>query len=210
MALYPNVPIAPGVPPLIRAIGYANNPIVAVAADALGIPGFSNQNVWGIFGQDGTPVIVADSINDLEFKQDYRISSAPQENGAFLSYNKVQDPFQGRVGFLQGGPIEERTAFLSSILEAAQQTTPLFNLVMPEFVYAGVNIIHHDFKRTNKRGTTLLLVDVWVEQVRVTGTTQFSQTAAPNGAAPVNGGTVQAQPSGSNGLPASPAPTSIN
>jgi len=40
---------------------------------------------------------------------------------------------------------------------------------------------------------TLLVVDVWVEQVRVTGTSQFSNTAQPAGADQVNGGTVQPQ-----------------
>jgi hypothetical protein len=62
--------------------------------------------------------------------------------------------------------------------------------VTPEQVYSSVNITHYDYRRTSTNGVGLLTVDVWGTQVRVTGDAAFSQTQAPSGADPVNGGVV--------------------
>jgi hypothetical protein len=146
----------------------------------------------------------------LDFRQNYRISTAPQEQGAFLSYNKVQDPFDGRVTFLVGGTQGQRAAFLSTVAALAASMN-LYALVMPEVTYPSVNVTHYDFRRTSRSGVSLLAVDVWVEQVRVTGTTAYSNTntATPSGADPVNGGNVQplspAQNSNASGQQSIPA-----
>lgn len=201
--LYPDVPLVLGVPPLPRLAGFILAAEVAVLADALGLSGLFAAQVWGLFGIEGDPVIVADTISDVEFRQDRRISTAPQEEGAFMSYNKVAEPFQGRVGFVQAGTIDDRNFFLEQI-ERAEASLDLFDLVMPEKVYPSVNVVHHDFRRSARRGMSMLMVDVWVEEVRVTGTAAYSSTATPNGSSTVNGGNVQAQTA-----PASMVPTRV-
>lgn len=189
---YPNVPMAPGVPPLLRQVGQIQNVTTLLAADAGRFINMFAPPQWGIF-LDGAPAITGDNVIDLTFRNDFRITTAPQEQGAFVSYNKVSDPFDGRVTFTQGGTIAERTAFLAQA-QAALLSLGLYSLVMPEFTFPNVNVVHYDFRRAVERGATLLIVEVWVEQVRVTGTAAFSNTVAPAAADPKNGGTVQAQP----------------
>ena len=91
--------------------------------------------------------------------------------------------------YLVSGITEARAFFLQQ-LEAAAAALDLYALVMPEIVYPSVNIINHDFRRTASRGLQLLEVDIWVEEVRVTGTAQFSNTAQPSGANTFNAGGV--------------------
>ena len=108
---YPNVPQAPGVPTLLRQIGTVQNDIVLVVADALIIANLFQTPQWGLFNPDGTGAFAATSpfsslsgvvaaivqvlgpggrsVGDMEYRQENRISTAPQEDGAFMSYNAV-------------------------------------------------------------------------------------------------------------------------
>jgi hypothetical protein len=193
---YPDVPPQPGVPPLLRPPGGAPTPPpgAAVSDDAAGLQASPTPPQWGIF-LNGQPAITADTVVEFSFRQEYRISDAPQEEGAFVSYNKVQDPFDGRVKFAIGGTVAQRTAFLGQIATAIASLSTGYSLVMPEMTWSSVNVTHQDLRR-NQRTATLLQVDVWVEQVRVTGTAQFSNTNVVNPASanPTNDGTVQPQP----------------
>lgn len=188
-AEFPNVPIAAGVPAVARAVGAvasAVNTITAAIRDPLSILGFFTSPQWGLFDQ-GFPALTSDSIYSVEFRRDKRISTAPQEQGAFASYNKVADPFQGRITYLQGGGDSDRGVFLQQCF-ALQDTLTLFDLVMPDFVFPSVNVTHVDFKRTSRRGMTLLQVDLWVEEVRVTGTAEFTKTETASGASTTSAG----------------------
>jgi hypothetical protein len=206
-----DVPQAPGVPPLLNQIAGVQNTVVLLVADALEVVGLFQTPQWGLFTQTGQPafgqgstgIIAAvlqalgpggQSVGGIEYRVDHRISTAPQEQGAFLSYNKVATPWNGRVTYIIGGTQAQRGMFLASVV-AAQAALTMFNLIMPEYSYPGCNVVHHDLRRTARNGITMFAVDIWVEQVRVTGTAPFTQTATPGGANQVNGGTVQpAQP----------------
>lgn len=231
--LTPNVPQAPGVPPIVRQAGSVQSTVVGLVTDAAQIVQMFQAPKWGLFDQTGKPILASSStmqqvvasvtgafqqigslvglsgaatftvsVGSVDFRQDYRIASAPQEQGAFLSYNKVQVPFDGRVTFLVGGTQAQRQAFLSTVQTLAASMT-LYSLVMPDATYPSVNVTHFDFRRTAVRGVSLLSVDVWVEQVRVTGATAYSSsnprgngtstgnTASPTGSDQVNTGSVQ-------------------
>lgn len=226
---YPNVPVAPGVPPVNRQPGFSPSTIVGLVADAAQIIQLFQAPQWGIYDLQGNPVLAsastvqqlvasidgtlnqigslfgasgaatfACSVGDLDFRWDYRISSAPQEQGAFLSYNKVQNPFDGRMTFLVGGAAAQRAAFLSTV-NTLVASMNLYALVMPELTYPSINITHYDFRRTSRSGVSLLAVGVWFEQVRVSGTTAYSNTTAatPSGANAASLGNVQpVSPSG--------------
>jgi len=219
---YPDLPVAPGAPPVLRAPGNLQNTIVSTVSDIVRITNLFFPPQWGLYTYAGTPVLTASaglsptnllainnvvSVNGLsrafsgdaasvygvEFKRTKRISSAPQEQGAFLSYNKVAEPFQGRVLYLQGGTDDDRNSFLAQVDQALNALT-LFLLVMPDFTYPNINVVDYSYQRTSRNGMTLLRVEVQVEEVRVVGTSQFTQTATPSGAQPVSSGTVQPQP----------------
>lgn len=211
---YPDVPQAPGVPPLLRRAGQIQSIVVLAVADAaivLSSLGLLGGPQWGLFTQAGAPAFGAASsgiatvitnllsggsglsVGDVEFRLDHRISTAPQEQGAFSSFNKVSTPFNGRVTYIVSGTEAQRTQFLSQAL-ALQKSLTLLSLVMPEYSYPSCNVVHHDFRRTASKGVTMIEVDIWVEEIRFTATAAFSNTAAPSGAAQVNNGTAQPQP----------------
>jgi len=236
---FPDIPQVSGAPNVVRAVGSGQSTVVAVLADAARIARLFFPPQWGLYTIEGSPVLTAhaslsptnliSSINSLvsvnglsslfsgdaasvrsvEFRREKRISTAPQEEGAFMSYNKVSEPFQARVTYLQGGSDDDRNSFLQQVNQALNALT-LFMLVMPDFTYPNVNVVGYEYQRTSRRGMTLLQVEVMVEQVRVVGSAQFTQTETPAGANTTNTGTVQATdaPTGvparveSNSLPA--------
>lgn len=192
---YPNVPNAPGVPPVLRQAGQIENTAVLLVSDALIVFQYFYQKLqWGIF-LNGLPAIVGDTLDDFDFRQGYRIATAPQEQGAFVSYNKVQDPFEGAITFYVSDTTAARARLLAQVQAAIESLDTGYAFVMPEKAYTSVNVVRQQFRRVRTRGgVTMLAIDVSIEQVRVTGTAQFSNTVNPTSAAPANGGTVQAQP----------------
>lgn len=228
---FPNVPQVPGAPIVPRSITSTQTSIVGIASSIARIVNIFFPPQWGLYTTDGSPVLTASdglfpsslgslnrlasvnglsrafsgnpaSVKGIEFRREKRISTAPQEEGAFLSYNKVSDPFQAKITYLQGGSDADRRNILNQV-NTALNVLDLFMLVMPDMTYPSVNVVHYDFNRTSRKGMTLLEIDVWVEQVRVVGTAQFSKTETPAGASPTNGGTVQPEtPSAASGVPA--------
>ena len=180
MAIYPNVPIAPGVPPLLR------NPLAPIVTTALLVADavlsiiglFGNQ--WGIF-QNGIPVIVPDTVATVEYKQAWLISDYPVEEGAFQSYDKVQTPFEATIRMAVGGSTADRQVFLEDVAAIAG-TFDLYDVVTPDAIYQSANVVSYDYRRTAHEGLGLLVVDIRLVEVRVTATTQFSNTQSPSGA----------------------------
>jgi len=167
---FPDVPKAPGVPPVMRQAGAIENTVVAVASDAINVVkqflGFGPT--WGIFSpKTGQPVFASDSVVALDYRQEWRIADYPIERGGFVSYNKLKMPFDIRVSFSfagnQGllGSLIPGGALLSLIpgfsgadtrrtmlqmLDAAIARLDLVSVVTPEAQYPLVNIIHYDFR----------------------------------------------------------------
>jgi len=186
---YPNVPRAPGVPSVLRQVGQINSAVVLLIADAQIILNLFAGPKWGLFTQGDAPALNPDSVIRVSYHGEAKVSTAPLEQGAFYSYNKVQQPFAARLTFVIGGTPAERLVFLQAC-EGAKQSLGLYDLAMPEWVRKNVNVTHYDFDRSGLSGVNLLAVDVWVEEIRFAGPPKFSNPAAPSGANPVNAGTV--------------------
>jgi hypothetical protein len=209
---YPAVPKAPGVPPMVKVFEALDVVTILAADAALLVKSFAAPS-WGIFEQSGTPVIIGDSVVALDVRREYRISDYPVEQGGFASYDKVATPADVRVSFAfsgkgslltslsTGGALGAiftgqdpaaagRSAYLTT-LEAAAATLDLYTVVTPEYNYASCNIVHFDYRREARNGATLIIVDVWLQEVRVSATAAFTQTQTPAGADPVASGTVQ-------------------
>lgn len=180
-----------GFPTLLFPVPQAIFPVALAVADVIGLSGLFAKPQWGIY-QDGQIAIQADSVLDLTFRADAKISTYPQQEGQFASYNKVQVPFEVRLKLLKGGSIEARTEFLIA-LEEAKQSLELYSFIMPEASYDNVNIFHYDLHRTSKQGVTLLTVEVWGEQIISTAqesSSTITNAKAPGSNDPVDGGTV--------------------
>lgn len=156
---------------------------------------------WGIFTSQGEPILAVDSVADIEYTRDYQISDYPQEEGAFASYNKVQQPYQAKLGFFINGA---RKDFLNTI-EAAVKSLMFVVVVTPEIQYNNANLIHYGYRRTSRNGVSLIRVDIWCEEVRIVqgtvGTGSGEDTNAQqstNAATPSSSGPTQTDPSGTN------------
>jgi hypothetical protein len=171
----PNVPNVPGVPPLLS---YSTSSIVLAVIDLVSLLlGFGP--IWGVFDEDGLPVFEsANSTATFEFSQDWTIANYPVEQGAFQSYDKVQNPFNIRMRIASGGSEFERQELLLEVQEAAN-SLDLFSVVTPEQVFQNCNIAHYDYIRTADRGVGMLVIDIWFVQIRVTATANFQNTQTP-------------------------------
>lgn len=186
---FPNVPNVAGVPPLPRLPGFILAVIQPLFSDVLG--GFGNVVTpqWGIF-KDGDPIVIAESVQRVEYRQDWDLVEYPLEQGAFESYNKVNTPFSAKVRFATGGNESDRQLLLQSIENIAGDLN-LYDVVTPERIYTSTNINHYDYSRTSANGLGLLQIDVWVSEVRLNATAQFSNTQSDSSTSTVNDGTVQ-------------------
>ena len=182
----PDVPNAPGVPALAS---FGATSAALLIADL--VPSFFGVTgpQWGIF-LNGEAVIAADNTLKFGLRQDLLVSDYPVEEGGFQSYDKVQLPIDLHVTVSAGGSIANRQAFLASI-DAVMNTTDLYDVVTPEMVYTSYNFTHRDFRRTADRGVGLIMVDLWLTEIRVTATANFSSTQQPSEAGQQNVGNVQ-------------------
>lgn len=190
---FPNIPNVPGVPALVRqANAVISSAFTLLKGDAAAVFGLVQEARWGIYTEAGQPVALADSVNAFEFSKMWRLSDYPVEEGGFETYNKVETPYQQRVTLAKGGTDDDRATFLAA-LDAAVASLDLFTVMTPDGAYANASLIGYNMRRHARGGVTLLLVEVMVEEVRVTATSAFTQTASPSGSAQASGGTVQAQ-----------------
>lgn len=186
-----SVPNVPGVPNVIFAAASAALPIL-MTADTFGFFDAGGP-IWGLF-QSGAPVIYADTVLAFDYRQDWSLCDYPLERGGFESYNKVQLPFDVRIRFVQGGSEADRANLLASC-HAIAGTLQLFDAVTPEAIYVNVNVKHMDYHRSSQNGVGLLIVDLWLEEIRLTSqASAFSSIMGMSGAAQINGGTVQSVP----------------
>lgn len=214
---YPDVPVAPGVPPVLRrGIIDAGANVARLTSDGTGLTD-GGLTRWGIFSQKGALALEPDSIAAIEYQREFRIADYPIEEGGFESYNKVATPYDIRVTMTKGGKIPDRKDFLDQV-ELLVASLDLFTVVTPERNYFNVNIVRTDYRRNANNGATLLTVELHGIEVRTSASIQFSAgspgqqlvgfgTAADgsrvpifgaahavSGVNPVNNGSVQPRP----------------
>lgn len=177
--------------------------LVLLAADAVSVVSAFLGPTWGIFlngvqvvGQNVNNIInVVSGLGsgnflDLDYRAHFSISNYPVEQGAFQSYNKVQEPYDVVVTVTAGGTIANRAALLDQV-QAIIGTTDLYTVLMPEGTLVGLNPTSYSYSRRHDHGLGLLMVSIVFQQVRPAGDPQFSTTANPNttgAATPTTGG----------------------
>ena len=193
-ALFPNVPIAQGVPAVARSLLFPANSTPEPELTGSGEEANADATrQWGMFTQDGDFAIPCDNVVAFEVGLEARISDYPVEKGGFGSYNKVQMPYDVRLIMTRGGTVEDRQDFVKAVQDA-WQATELFNVVTPEGVYLDVNVVTVRQVRAADRGAGLLTMEVGLRKVRQTAKLTFTNTKEPSGAGQVKDGSVQAQP----------------
>lgn len=147
---------------------------------------------WGIFGQNGIPLLLADNVVSLKTTHTSKVSNAPIEQGSFTSYNKVQEPFTLTVQFSKGsGGVLERGAFLG-LLDALAKSHDLYMVITPEAIYPNCAIVGYDYAREAGNGARLLKVNVHLAEVRLVEV-EYTKTQSDSAQAEVDNGKQQTQ-----------------
>lgn len=186
---FPNVPIAPGVPNVLRAVGSIEttvNQIVGLVSNLIG----QGQQWFVLSDDDGTEIAKFDSVIQVEPTKEHRIGSYPIEDGSFETYSKVEMPFEGRIALACGGAAEARQAFLTAVSDACE-SLDLYSIIGPDCTYDSLNFVRYGLRRGAQEGNGLLIVDLFAEEVRVTAQASYSNTQTASGASEESQGTVQ-------------------
>lgn len=215
-----DIPVAAGVPALLgqspaTGVRAAASVSLGTVLDDLMISQAAGQ--WGIFNATGTCVLSAARVLSVSAESSSPIATAPLEEGAFLSYSKVQNPRQHRVLMVCDGSetglsdmgvslfsgadltrlagadaLYVRKAFFTT-LAALEADLSLYAVVTPERKYRNVSITGHRWVREARRGITMPVVEITLQEVRLTGTQGFTQTQTPQGSRTVCSGLVSAR-----------------
>jgi len=192
---FPNVPQVPGVPAVFRDLTIPSLPELV----NLGLGGLADllfgTPLWGLYDQDGRQAMVFDAFLGVRFRNGGRISSFPVELGGFSSFNKVDTPYDAAIRLAHSGDMASRNVMLS-VLERIVRSTDLYSVVTPEIVYASANLVNYAYTRDSRGGSSQLIVELYLEEVRQTAVAQFTETEEPSGADPQSNGQVQSFPLG--------------
>jgi hypothetical protein len=170
---------------------FSSAAITILTSDTLLGYGAGAPPLWGIY-QNGAPVVIADTVTELDYRQEWSVADYPVERGGFESYDKVNTPFRIRIRFASGGSVANREALLASIA-AIGDTLDLFDVVTPEAVYTSVNVERYDYRRSATNGLGLMIVDIDVLEIREDPGQNFQNTVSPSGFAAAPTSSVQSQ-----------------
>lgn len=149
-------------------------------------------NYWGIFDQNGIPLLLADNVKSVKFQNRSKVSSAPIEQGSFAAYNKVIEPYTVNVVMTKGsGGVQERGAFLA-LVDVFANSTDLFMVITPEAIYPNCNIVGYDYMREHSDGARLLKVNLHLQEIREV-VVEYTSTKSENSAAMQDQGNVSAK-----------------
>lgn len=177
---YPNVPNLPGVPGLNRnTAGYAAAALTIVG-ELLPLNLFGQK--WGILNKSGAAALVPDSFVDFEYREEHKIPIYPIEQGSFQSYNKVALPFDLRVTVTCSGNGRMRKSQFLAAIDKLLFGLDLVSVVTPETTFMNCNLVHADYRRESNRGATLIIAQLWFQEVRVVKAAALP-TTQPQGAA---------------------------
>lgn len=181
---YPDVPDAPGVPNVPRAPASAESQGTLSEVTVSGsdeVTTAPQATDWAILDDRGAVVLQPDSFISFEYRGEQKISNYPVEQGSFASYNKVAMPFDIRVVIACGGQDAMTRQDFVTALDDMLADINLYSLSTPDFVYDDVNLVHVNYRREAKQGVTLLLAELWFNEIRQSATATV-KTQQPSGA----------------------------
>ena len=151
---------------------------------------------WGIFNQYGVPILLADNVTSVEYRNTATVATAPLERGTFATYNKVQDPYTATVQMTKGsGSPAQRGLFIAQ-LEMLSKSTLLFNVLTPEYVHRRAAIVGFGYKRMPQDGARIIVANIDLKEVReVNVGYEKVEVKSPQDSAVVNSGEVKPQES---------------
>ena len=174
-----------------------------LVADAIQVVRMFLPSQWGIFTMSGSPVITG-KVLGVAYRKSWRTADFPVEQNSFASYNKAEEPWEARVQFAVDGSTPLGSYLIGPIgatanrrqvlakIEAACSTIDLFAVSTPEWIYPSASLVHMDYERRARGATSMIVLDVGVQQVRIAPAPAFTNVKSPDGADAQNGGAPQA------------------
>jgi hypothetical protein len=175
---YPNVPALPGVPALNRSsssfVGAALNVVAQVLPNNL----FGTK--WGILDGFGATLLKPDSFVSFEYREERKIPNYPIEDGSFRSYNKVALPYDIKLTVTcSGNGSMTKINFINTIQKLLDELT-IINVSTPEKNFEKTNLIHVDYRKEARNGATLIIAQLWFQEIKVAQMPSVS-TTQPSG-----------------------------
>lgn len=161
---------------------------------------------WGVYkkiGDSYTLAITPDSFLSVDYANSANILNYPVEEGAFASYNKVQNPRALSVILTKGGTQKELSQFIDD-LETLQSSLELFTIITQGKNYQNVNIDRVEYRREATGGAGMIKAAIHFIEIRA-AKAAFSTPGAVSPTAT----TPQAQASVSNGQVQTSSPPAI-
>jgi hypothetical protein len=200
---FPNVPIAPGVPPVARsalsAVSSIQGVVAMVSTDLNFFNGQPVAPLWGVY--DSTTlksVLNADSYLSFRGKGATKLVDFPIQEGSFNTYDKVRIPGTVTLRISKSGSVSDRAALLAQV-NALLASITLYSVVTPELTYQNMNMEDYELVRDDNKGafwfTQLDLNFREIRPVTAVYTTtnsapDTSNAQAPSAQPPVNQGQV--------------------
>lgn len=178
-----------------------------------------SDDVTNMFTKGPKMLLGASHVETLDVNKNSTISTAPQEGGSFLSYNKIQKPTQFTIRMIcdgtdtgnilknmlpgvvrsfigkDGGDGVDalKKAFMER-LDKAVTDTKLYYVSMPEKLYKNINITGYRIQRAPDVFSNMLVADITLQEVRDAFTKGDLRGRYPQGDTKRNNGTVQPEP----------------
>jgi len=198
---FANVPNLPGVPSIPRSpnVNYAAQAAIGLIESQIVSTIFPRPFWGGVDAPTLKVVAEADTVASIQYKNEARVTTAPTANGSFVAYNKIKTPYNAVVRMVKsdntasllsgvssallGTSTQSKFDFLAA-LEAARDSTNLYDIVTPDATYYDANIISLSYQRSASSGSDLLIVDVFLQEIRTATSVYSSSSKLPNAANP--------------------------
>ncbi len=193
---YPDVPPLPGVPKLnASSAGY-----VAAALTVVGelLPANLFGPQWAILDQKtGQRLLQPDSFVAIEYREEHKIPNYPIEQGSFQSYNKVALPYDIKLTVSCGGNGAMTIPQFLTAIDSMLQNLTIVSITAPPDSFPLTSLVHVDYRRESRQGVTLILAQLWFQELRIPPDLAGPPAAAASGAEAISNGQVS---------PVTPAP----
>ncbi len=205
---FPNVPNLPGVPQIARSLLFPPSaPPTAGTNATSGALWHSTQAgpTWGVFDSSNAAVLKPDSVQDFGWRQEYKVSNYPVQNGQFASFNKVRVPFESSIIASKGGTLPERVAFLQQV-DKIVASLSLYTIITPEKSYLNCNVTRAELMRRGSANANYFDVELFFIEISQVSA-QYS-TTTPGTPSTADSSVASAVPPVNQGLTNAPAPSS--
>lgn len=182
---FPDVPIAPGVPPVARsalsAVSTVQGVVAMVSTDLNFFNGQPVAPLWGVY--DSTTlksVLNADSFLAFRGKGASKLVDFTIQEGAFDTYDKVQIPGTVTLRVSKSGSVSDRAALLTQV-NALLASITTYSVVTPEQTYQNMNMEDFELIREDNKGAYWFTqLDLNFREIRQQKAVYTTTTSAPD------------------------------